>query len=349
MTSLGDHPESRARRSRFRAARISQIVVIALAILAVVIAIFGSLPHGLHPTGTTAILLAIGVLFFAILAWPEAAARLTGRLSRLQVGSLQLAFAGAALERAQIVSRIIPVNDDEVSSVSERPKTGDGTLDLAAIREELDNALGWIRERMPRSPASTNNSWLSSLYVKLGRQSSNDDDLLALLCAEHLLPGEVARFIRQLWRISGEEIAGWPSDTRGDVLDSAWNLATHLKSKVFDQLVRRALQEADCVVADFEQRRGHRPDFLVYYRHSWYRMTARRIMSGEEGKSKQLGPVKKRLRGVRSKPSAFEPAFDFPISRFVLVVPDGSSARTEPGEDPRIVAVGKLPDGLLID
>jgi hypothetical protein len=348
MTSLGGQTESRGRRSRSRAARISQFVVVSLAILIVLIAVFGALPHGLHPTGTTAILLAIAILFFAILAWPEAAAKLTRRLSRLQVGSLQLAFAGAALERAQIVSRIVPVND-EVSSVSERPKTGDGTLDLIAIREELDSALGWIRERMPRAPDSTSNSWLSSLYVRLGHQSSNDDDLLALLCAEHLLPGEVARFISQLWRISGEEITGWPSDTRNEVLDSAWNLATHLKSKVFDQLVRRTLQEADCVVADFEQRRGHRPDFLVYYRQSWYRMTARRIMSGDEGKSKQLGPVMRRLRGVRARPSAFEPAFDFPISCFVLVVPDGSSAKTEPGEDPRIVAVGELPGGLIVD
>lgn len=198
------------------------------------------------------------LLLVAVLVEPV---KMLGYLSsREEIGLFGLTVRSAkAAEVASVyVVRDTEFDDDEVST-DPRPSTGDPEADLKAVVDELKTRLRFVRQKILADPDFLDEQMMVLRLVDLG-----------------VLPPVEAELAQILMRdLTMSEIDGWPQSDRENTLDAGWKLAMRFRSRVFDRFVRRELESRGFLVADFEQRRRHRRDFVIMRDGKMARATAR--------------------------------------------------------------------------
>lgn len=129
------------------------------------------------------------------------------------------------------------------------------------VVEELRNKLEFVR-----------------LIVDLQDEVKAEDDYVGIatrLHADGLLEDAELQFVLDLVCERDLGLSKVSDSAREEFLDAAWEFAVRLGSMVWDRYVRRRLAEHGWVIADFRQRKGHRPDFLAHRNSRWIVMAAR--------------------------------------------------------------------------
>jgi hypothetical protein len=229
-----------------------------LALAGVVVLLVLQLREDVEASGTTLVLVAIGLGLIFLLVMPRAAARFIERLTTVKVAGVEVSLAET--KRAELVHRRLPSQEDDVK-VPSRPRTGDAAIDVLRVQDIV-----WQRLRFAHSV-------LLELPSKFGSEVGYLD-ILALLQARELLDTDETRLILDLLT---EPVAGWPDETREAFLDAAWPFAVRLGSLIFDRHVRRTLQETGgWRISEMpDQLRDHRPDFLAFRDGRWVVAAAR--------------------------------------------------------------------------
>lgn len=93
---------------------------------------------------------------------------------------------------------------------------------------------------------------------------------------EHrLLRQEEERFVLDLLDGPNTDLDDWDPTTRSEFLDAAYAFSVRFGPKIWDRWVRQELTKGGWFVADFDQGKRHRADFLAYREGRWAQMTAR--------------------------------------------------------------------------
>ncbi len=203
---------------------------------------------------TTLGLFAVGLVLLFVVAAPRHASQALARITKLKLGALE--FGLKEIKRAARV-RPVPGEWDGVLAPRE-PEFG-----YHEIVEELQGRLRFVR-----------------LILEFGGKVREEDGYrgAAAWLREHGLLNQVEEaFILDLIEGTGVDVAEWDVATREDFLDSAYSFSTRFGPRIWDRWVRRRLREDGWFIAEYEQKSGHRPDFLAYLKGQgrWALMTAR--------------------------------------------------------------------------
>jgi len=260
------------------------------------------------PDATTLGLAVLAAALLVGIGAPKATRKALAQVSRLKLGGVEVALREAdTANRAQ--ATLLSESEDGVP-VKERQGTGDVRDDLLIVRERVGSRLDLCRHRVLGMPKGT-----------------QPDATLARLRAENLLTRDEAKAIGDVLGGVGETIEHWPADVAEAFLDSVWAFVSRLGSTAFDRKARRDLAAAGWLIADFEQGRGHRPDFLGYRDGRWHLLTARVVKSPDKARERLDGFVKKGY-GKAIRDAGIE------IDSTILAIPDSR----EPAQD------GKYPE-----
>jgi hypothetical protein len=259
------------RRGLRRAAAVAQYCAVLLALAGVCALIVVQLKESDSAVdGTTLGLVAIALALLVPIAAPRASKRWIGNISNLKVGGVEI-----ALREVELATRIdlrLGEVDDGVA-VTPLPKTGKASERTLLLRRRVLERLRLCRDRFLSLPKET------------------EEELVAAhLRVEGLLTADEAEMIRLVLGDLPDEIDRWPVEASAEFLELSWEFVSRLGSTVFDRLARRELKGKGWALADFEQDRGHRPDFLAYRKGVWHLMTVR-IPSNPEKTRKRLQEV----------------------------------------------------------
>ncbi len=238
-----------------------------------------------HPNSTMIALFLWGGVLIAILATPEATRRLLRRLESVEAFGVKVAISVARATRA---SRHLVEERDGVRT-SERPKTGDPASDLDEIAKTIRARLRFVRDAVLDDPDNISEAVMVPRLAGLGLLQHDEVGLI----------NDVLGGVR-------DDISHWIRNDRERFLDAAWRFGTRLATMVFDRHVRLSLRAHGCFIADFDQPRGHRPDFLVGRDGAWALIAAR--VSADT-----VPTTRARLAAVQVPPQA---------SRRAVVVPE---------------------------
>lgn len=208
---------------------------------------------------TTLGLVVVAVLLLLALGDPDETKKVLRRLSRISVAGVELGFSES--ERAERVERRLPAEQDEVE-IEPRPKTGHRAGDYLKVRETLQKRLRFIRDVM-----------------FAGQFAPDYTDVVDVLRQRDLLDEDE---VHLAYDLLGEDIAGWPDETRVGFLDGAWPFSYRLAASVWDRLVRQQLLENDWYIADFKQKGRHRPDFRATRTGEKPALIAARVARGKD-------------------------------------------------------------------
>ena len=230
--------------------------VAGLALLAVfAIALWQAEADDAKPDSTTLILLFFALLLGVTVVLPGAALAAVNRISNVDVLGVKIEFQ---VREASMVVDNLPKDNDDVK-IPPRPQAEDIEDELTLVRNELKRKLRFTREAVlgdPRSLPETN--------------------VAAHLQYLNLLKGDEAELCQKLL---GKELSAnlptWDAIDRSKFLDAAWSYSWRFATQIFDLYARHMLKKAGWFVADFEQSRKHRADFLACWEGNWARVSAR--------------------------------------------------------------------------
>jgi hypothetical protein len=236
----------------------------------------------------TASLVLIGlatVLLFGLFA-PHQTTVFLQRMKVLKVVGV-VEFALDAVVSAEVVR---PPGEEEDGIVSSREGE-----DYEQIIEELKTRMRFIHA-------------ITDLRYRVPGRDSYEESAF-VLAADGLLDPKETRFVLDLLSERDWGLDELPVQQREEFLDAAWSFATRIRFVVWDRFVRRELRERGWVIADFDQAKGHRRDFLACWRGQWVLMTAR------------VGGRKKVTRYPATRRRMAKARFKVPIMGRCIVVP----------------------------
>jgi hypothetical protein len=231
------------------------------------------------------------VLLFGVVA-PTQTSDLVRRITTFKFAGVELGLSD--IKRAERV-RPLPREDDGVN-IRPRPQTGTPDGDYQAVVKELQGRLRFVWDILP---------------VKQDIKKTDYVGITQRLRTESVIDRDEETFILHLLEEARLELGDWSTATQEGFLESAWQYAIRLGPLVWDRWVRQQLSAAGWILANHQQRRGHRPDFLGYREGRWAVMAAR--IAGPEDKPAPLDASADRL-------SSFEP--QELVSGRVIVIPD---------------------------
>lgn len=236
------------------------------------------------PDGTTLGLFVLAAaLGFAALA-PGRTIKGLRRVTNFKVGGVELGLA--EIKRAD---RVRPPQEDDGVRAEPRPRS----KGYEACVERLRNRLNRIRT-----------------MLALDARKNDYEGIAGELRVRGLLTRDEETFVVDLQRydpISDD----WSTAVEEEFLDDTWAFATRFRALIWDRHVRQQLEEKGWFVADYAQKRGHRPDFLAYRDGIWV-LIAARVGSLEDDKPDNLDKPAERL-------SKYEKGL--PISARAVIVP----------------------------
>jgi hypothetical protein len=212
--------------------------------------------------GTTITLLLIGLFILLGLASPDVVRQILDRVENVELpGGVKVGLSAVArAERAQAPLLRIPdeVGSDDDVRVSTRPDTGDARLDLEKVRERLQTRLRFLRDAVLDLPEDT-----------------DYPGIVAAVESEDLLTDDELGLVADILERAESEIDKWPASLQKEFLDAAWRFSVRFATLVFERYVRRRLKDAGWFLAEFDQARDHRPDFLSWRDGAWLQVAAR--------------------------------------------------------------------------
>lgn len=249
---------SRARRRATRSERHAYAVqaVATVGILAVVaIAIWQFSADGSRPDSTTLVLLALVIFLLVAVALPKTVVAAVNRINNLDILGVKIELQ---VNKAHRIVDSFPADEDEVP-VPSRPQAEDPRAELGLVAKELKRKLRFVRDAILDDPSSLAEPFVVAHleYMQLFREDE------AELCH------------KVLSRALGDEIPHWDASDRVAFLDDAWRFAWRFATRMFNRYARQALKREGWLVADFEQSRKHRADFLVRHEGHWAVVAAR--------------------------------------------------------------------------
>jgi hypothetical protein len=245
--------KSRIRHAALCFSRIAPWLAAAVSLLAVALLVYVQLRNQGGKADTTTLgLLLIGVVLMFVIAAPVQAARAAKRITRLKVGAVEL-----GLEEIKLAERVRPVpsEEDEVEAI--RPLG----CDYARVVAKLEGRLRFVRE-----------------VLELEKAVKDKHDYIGItmcLREDGLLDGEEKRFMIDLLDGPNVGFDAWDDAARNDFLDAAYAFAVRLGPKVWDRRVKQELTDCGWFIADFNQSKKHRADFLAFRGSRTALMTAR--------------------------------------------------------------------------
>lgn len=277
------------------------------------------------PDATTATLAALAIaLLFGLLA-PRQTGAVIARVTRFKVAGIEV-----GLEAVALAVQVTPPSEEDDGFWIERDSE-----DLGDIRAKLKARLRFVR-----------------VIADLEGAVDDQRDYLGIasaMHAGHLLDDRQLTFVVDLISERDLGLSKVSPAARDEFLDAAWAFAKRFGSMAWDHYVRERLAAAGWVVADFRQRRGHRPEFLAFRRGHWTVMAAR------------VGGVKERWRygSTAERLGRYDPGV--PIDGRCIVIPATPDRRAtvvaakeeelpaDAREVRRRVKVLRLQDSLLVN
>lgn len=211
--------------------------------------------EGSKPDSMTLILLALAVFLFAALFFPRTVVAAVNRINNLDILGVKIELQ---VEKARSVVDRLPTSDDEVQ-VPPRPQAPTVRGEVALVAAEQKRKLRFFRDAVLNDDPSLEESFVAAHVEYLQLFEENE----AEICRRILSPD------------LGHDLSRWDGSDRTAFLDDAWSFAWRFATRMFDRYVRRELGEAGWFVADFEQSRKHRADFLVRKNGHWGLVAAR--------------------------------------------------------------------------
>lgn len=223
-------------------------------------------------------------LGFAALA-PRRTIKGLQRVTRFKVGGVELGLA--EIKRAE---RVKPPQEDDGVRAEARPAS-----------KGYEACVDRLRSRLNRMRAMLHLKASENDYVGIAEE----------LRVRGLLSRDEETFVVNLQRndpVSDE----WSTAVEEEFLDDTWAFATRFRALVWDRHVRKQLREKGWFIADYEQKRGHRPDFLACGQGRWT-LIAARVGSLSSRKPDKMDTPAKRLWRQQKGPE---------ISTRAVIVPD---------------------------
>ncbi len=207
------------------------------------------------------------------------------RVTRFKVGGIELGLA--EIKRAE---RVRPPQEDDGVRAEARPRS----KGYEACVERLRSRLNWMRE-----------------LLDLEARENDYEGIAEELRIRCLLTRDEETFVVDLQRYDPVS-DDWSTAVEEEFLDDTWAFATRFRALVWDRRVRQKLEEAKWFIADYEQKRGHRPDFLAYRDGCWA-LIAARIGSLDSEKPDDMDKPARRLWRQADGPA---------ITTRAVIVPD---------------------------
>jgi hypothetical protein len=239
------------------------------------------------PDATTLGLLLMALISTVALAYPKGMKEATRHVTRLDAFGIKLELQVADARHA--IRRFESEEDGTTVKIPEWPRSTRATIEM--IGDKLRGRLRF-----------TSGALLGE------RPGISEEFIVNRLGLEGLLKHDEASICLEL-------LGGWEAvhdlkrDEREELFADAWRFAVRFASRMFDRKARRRLAASGWQVADFEQPKGHRPDFLAS-RDGLMALVAARVAQPREG----VFDTRDRL--------AKEPDL-LPGIKRVVVVPDG--------------------------
>jgi hypothetical protein len=257
--------------------------------------------------GTTlGLLVLLLLLLFTVLA-PAQTSRVLRRITNLKFAGVELAIS--EVKRAERAKP--PPHEDDGVPV-DWSSTGDPADDYRLLHERMTERLRfcWVILNLRQQ------DWLKQDdYAQIVYDLRNKD----------LLTGDEENFVFDVLEQDWSDFSEWTSRTRDAVLGAAWTFATRFGPLIWARYVRNELAKLDDLrrwfIADYDQKPGHRPDFLAYRDGRWAVMAAR--VAGAEGQPEDLHKTQKRLASFTPEPL---------ISGRRIVIPDEREWSYDAGE-----------------
>jgi len=188
--------------------------------------------------------------------------------------------------------------------------------DLLGLRLALEAKLAWVCKHLLGGPQTATFATIGSLRYD-GYLSEDQAFTLARVMA-------------------GRPPAAQSGEVRERFLDDATRTVSGFRAIVFDAFVRKHLTAAGWAIEDFEQRGGHRPDFLAVKDGRAFRV-APRVITGRTSDMRRR--TARRLGEASDEPR--------PVAGRIIVMPDATYAEPDArGANPRAVRVAGLLDAL---
>jgi hypothetical protein len=235
------------RHRKLRAiAAVGLVVVVGL--LALQVAYLDDKTGPIHPDAMSLALIALALALLAAVLDPRAARRMLRSLESFEGFGLKIARRVEGAERAgSLPDKAGEIDDDDDGvKTSERPKTGSLAGDVEKVAEVMGKRLRFARDALLPDPESLNEKVMVVRLRELGLVSQEEADLIEFVLGD-----------------DHEELEELSEGEQTRLLDYAWRVGTRLATAVFDRQVRARLRAEGWFVADFEQKKGHRPDFLA--------------------------------------------------------------------------------------
>lgn len=269
----------------------------------------------IHPNGTALALLVLAGATVVTLMAPRAVRNALGRVESFEALGVSVTLSVERATRASLEAGAGPVGVPDVDDgvkVSERPRTGDPVTDLDAVADVIRKRIRFMRDAVLRDPSDI-----------------PEDVMVARFAALGLLPEHEVKTIRDVLGDVRDSISEWPADEREQFLEAGWRYGTRLATTLFDRYVRRELTRNGWFVADFEQSKGHRRDFLATHGDTWC-LVAARVGAPASG----VDATRTRLAKARVPAG---------VDARIVVIPDREQGAQEVrGEPVKVVKLGNL-------
>jgi hypothetical protein len=254
---------------------------------------------------TLGLLLLALVLLFATLA-PTQTLSFFERITSLKLPGVEVGLT--AVSRAEQVQGRLSQSLEDISTeglpkavddvkVQKRPSEGNTRQQFEVVQKTIKARLRFVH---------------TVVFGKRKETERNYQLTLERLRTKGLLRGDEVALVQDLLGRAESEVEQLPIELRNEFLDAAWQFAVRFATLTHERLVRKKLVDQGWILLDFEQNRGHRPDFLAYRDDLW-RLVAARVEPGK-------------LKETRRRLSEAAPPFD---AHSVIVIPD----RRNPPED----------------
>ena len=252
---------------------------------------------------TTLVLLILAtVLLFAVLA-PRTTGDVLRRISTLKLGGVEV-----GLKEIRRSERIKPIPSEDDGVPVKRPPSSD----YGDVVETLEGRLRFAWEFLQFDGGEVKKEDYRGIAGKLR--------------TELLLTQDEEVFTLDLLEGISLDISDWPSTAQNEFLDSAYAFAIRFGPMVWNRKVRRTLDADGWFIADYRQRRGHRPDFLAYRDQRWSLFASR--VGASSGGDYDLSLTANRLADFPPEDSEGPK----PTARFI-VLPDIRDGQIKPEQE----------------
>ena len=299
-----------------------QWIACAALLAAILVLVWQVVEKNTAPDATTLALLLVVVAAFAALLDPLPFRNLARRITAFEGFGVKV---GLEVERARDVNARFPASDDGVKVIARERHPGDPEREVRDVVRAMRARLRFVVKAV---------LGVDDLVIEPRpdlKELVTEQPLVARLESVGLLDRQEAKLTHELLGDLGQGLPSWDEVDRAPFLDNAWNFTGRLTTGLFDRWARKRLKENGWFVGDFEQAKGHRPDFVTVKDNQWARIAAR---VADPPDSKSMNQTLDRL--VTAKASGDPP-------RPVIVVPDHvDGLRVEISNGPVMLAGGNV-------